>query len=109
MPFSQASLPDTVKVPGGHKVVMETAAAGDITYQCRAQKDLADKFEWAFVGPDAGLKDHSGKIVGRYFGPPATWELTDGAKVTGTQAAVAPNGTGEPGASQGRALCQHSW
>lgn len=93
-PFSQDNLPTAVKVPSGHVLMMETAAAGDITYQCRAKKDMPGQFEWAFVGPDAGLKDRSGKVVGRYFGPPATWESTDGSKVTGTQVAVAPNGDG---------------
>lgn len=91
-PFSQDSLPAAVKVPAGHAVAMETAAAGDILYQCRAKKDMAGQFEWVFVGPDAGLKDRSGKVVGRYYGPPATWESTDGSKVTATQVAVAPNG-----------------
>ena len=91
-PFSQDMLPAAVKVPAGHTVAMETAAAGDITYQCRAKKDMAGQFEWVFVGPDAGLKDRSGKVVGRYYGPPATWESTDGSKVTATQVAVAPNG-----------------
>lgn len=93
-PFSQADLPAAVQVPAGHTVVMETAAAGDITYQCRAKKDMAGQFEWVFVGPDAGLKDRSGKVVGKYYGPPATWELNDGSKLTGAQLAVAPNGSG---------------
>jgi hypothetical protein len=89
-PFSQAALPDAVKVPVGHVIAMETAAAGDILYQCRAKKDMAGQFEWVFVGPDAGLKNRSGKGVGKYYGPPATWESMDGSKVTGTQVAVAP-------------------
>jgi len=93
-PFSQAALPDAVKVPMGHRVVMETMAAGDITYQCRAKKDMAGQFEWVFVGPDAGMKDRSGKMVGKYYGPPATWESNDGSKVTGAQLAVAPAGAG---------------
>jgi hypothetical protein len=91
-PFNPAGLPAAVQVPAGHVVAMETAAAGDITYQCRAKKDMAGQFEWVFVGPDAGLKDRSGKVVGRYFGPPATWESTDSSRVTGAQVAVAPNG-----------------
>lgn len=93
-PFNQAGLPEAVKVPAGHKVTLETVAAGDISYQCRANKDKPGQFDWVFAGPDAGLKDRSGATVGRYFGPPATWESTDGSKVTGTQAAVAPNGPG---------------
>ncbi len=91
-PFDQKGLPDAVKVPTGHVVALETAAAGDITYQCRSKKDMPTQFEWVFAGPDAGLKDRSGKIVGKYYGPPATWESNDGSKVTGAQVAVAPNG-----------------
>jgi hypothetical protein len=94
MMFSQASLPDAVKVPAGHKVAMETVGAGDITYECRAKKDMAGQFEWVFVGPDAKLMDRAGKQVGRYYGPPATWESMDGSKFTGAQLAVAPGGTG---------------
>ena len=94
-PFSQASLPESVKVPAGHVVAMETMAAGDITYECRAKKDMAGQFEWVFIGPDAGLKSRSGKVIGKYYGPPATWENNDGSKVTGAQVAVAPAGAGD--------------
>jgi len=93
--YSQAALPDAVKVPAGHKVAMETVGVGEITYECRAKKDMAGQFEWVFVGPDAKLMDRSGKQVGRYYGPPATWESMDGSKFTGAQVAVAPApGTG---------------
>ena len=44
--------------------------------------------------PKAQLRDRSGKAVGSYFGPPATWQAKDGSKVTGTQLAVAPSGAG---------------
>ncbi len=92
--YSQTSMPDAVKVPAGHRVVMETVGAGDITYECKVKKDMADQFEWVFVGPDAALKDGSGKTVGKYYGPPATWENMDGSKITGTQVAIAPVGAG---------------
>jgi hypothetical protein len=94
MMFSQASLPDSVKVPTGHKVAMETVGAGDISYECRAKANAPGQHEWVFVGPDARLMDRGGKQVGKYYGPPATWESMDGSKLTGTQVAVAPNGTG---------------
>ena len=93
-PFSQASLPDAVKVPAGHMVAMETVGAGDITYECRAKANMAGQFEWVFVGPDAKLMDRKGAQIGRYFGPPATWENKDGSKVTGAQLAVAPAAAG---------------
>jgi len=92
--YSQQSLPPSVQVPAGHSVAMQTVGSGRITYECKAKKDTVDQFEWAFIGPDAVLSDRSGKTVGRYYGPPATWESQDGSKVTATQVAVAPAGTG---------------
>ncbi len=92
-PFSQASLPAPVQVPAGHKVSMETVGVGQITYECRAKKDMAGH-EWVFVGPDAKLMDRMGKQVGKYYGPPATWESNDGSKLTATQLAVAPAAAG---------------
>lgn len=93
-PFSQAGLPAAVQVPAGHQVAMETVGVGRITYECRAKKDMAGQFEWVFVGPDAKLMDRAGKTVGKYYGPPATWESMDGSKLTATQLAVAPGGAG---------------
>jgi DNA-binding transcriptional regulator YdaS (Cro superfamily) len=87
--YSQANLPAVVQVPAGQKVAMETVGAGDITYQ-----DMAGQFEWVFVGPDAKLNDRNGKQVGKYYGPPATWESMDGSKLTGAQVAVAPSSAG---------------
>jgi Protein of unknown function (DUF3455) len=92
--FSQASLPAAVQVPAGHRVAFETAAAGDITYQCQAKKDMAGQYEWVFMSPDAGLKGRKGERLGKYYGPPATWDFNDGSKVSGAQLAVAPNGGG---------------
>lgn len=92
--FAQADLPDAIKVPAGHKVSMETTGVGEITYECKVKASNANETEWVFVGPKAVLNDRSGKQVGTYFGPPATWEAKDGSKVTGTQLAVAPSSAG---------------
>ena len=85
--FDKSALPAAVQVPAGHKVAMETVGTGEITYECRNEG-------WMFVGPDAKLWDRGGKQVGKYWGPPATWENMDGSKVTATQVAVAPAGAG---------------
>lgn len=92
--YSQSMLPDAVKVPTGHMVAMETVGTGQITYECRAKAGMAGTYEWTFVGPDAKLWDRRGAQVGRYWGPPATWENNDGSKLTATQVAVAPAGDG---------------
>ena len=88
--YSQAALPVTVQVPAGNKVALETVGVGEITYQCSAKKDMAGQYEWVFVGPDARLLDRSGKQIGKYYGPPATWEAMDGSRLTATQLAVSP-------------------
>lgn len=92
MSYSQAGLPDAVKVPAGNRVAMETVGVGQITYECKAKANMPGQFEWVFGGPDAKLMDRSGKQVGKYYGPPATWEANDGSKFTATQVAVAPAG-----------------
>ena len=89
-PFDQGALPSAVQVPPGNSVFLETVGIGQITYECRPKAGAAGQFEWVFVGPDARLMERDGKAFGRYFGPPATWESQDGAKVTATQVAVAP-------------------
>jgi hypothetical protein len=45
-------------------------------------------------GPRCEADGPLGKVVGRYYGPPATWESNDGSKVTATQLAVAPASAG---------------
>ncbi len=92
--FDQASVPESVRVPAGHKVAWETTGRGLITYECRDKANAPGMVEWVFVGPQADLWDRAGKKVGAYYGPPATWEAMDGSKVTATQLAVAPAGEG---------------
>ncbi|HVE52130.1 MAG TPA: DUF3455 domain-containing protein [Ramlibacter sp.] len=91
-PYDQAMLPAAVQVPAGHRVAMETVGVGEITYECRAK--AGGGHEWFFVGPDARLMSRTGQQVGRYYGPPATWENTDGSRITATQVAVAPAAAG---------------
>ena len=92
--MAQTNLPESVRVPDGHKITLETTGVGEITYECRAKANSASETEWVFVGPKAVLNDRSGKQVGTYYGPPATWESKDGSKLTGTQVAVAPSSAG---------------
>ncbi|MET0518739.1 MAG: DUF3455 domain-containing protein [Burkholderiaceae bacterium] len=92
--FDQATLPEAVRVPAGHKVALETVGVGEITYECRAKAAAMDAQEWVFVGPQADLNGRNGAKLGSYFGPPATWAAADGSTITGTQLAVAPNGAG---------------
>lgn len=96
-PYDQMMAPEVVRVPAGNRVAMETVGVGTITYECRATANAPGQFSWVFVGPDAKLMDRSGKQVGKYYGPPATWESMDGSKFTGTQTGLGSmNGTDIP-------------
>lgn len=88
-----AALPEPVRVPAGNTVKLETIGVGEITYECRENKDKPGAFAWAFVAPVAALNDLQNKTVGKYYGGP-TWEASDGSKVTGKQVGVAPGGNG---------------
>ena len=92
--FSQDGLPAAVMVPAGNKVALESVGVGELTYECRDKANAPGMTEWVFVGPQAALNDRSGKQIGKYYGPPATWEAMDGSKITGTQVAVSPAGPG---------------
>lgn len=89
-----ADLPEAVRVPAGHTQSLYAMAAGELTYECRTKKDMADAYEWGFVGPVATMTNASGDVLGKYYAGP-TWESKDGSKVTGKQVAVSP---GAPGA-----------
>jgi hypothetical protein len=84
-----ATVPEPVRAPAGHRIVMDTVGVGEITYECREKKDAMGQFEWTFVAPVATLFDMQRKPVGKYYGGP-TWEANDGSKVTGKQVAIAP-------------------
>ncbi|RZT36611.1 DUF3455 domain-containing protein [Cupriavidus agavae] len=89
-----APVADAIRVPAGHKMAMQTVGSGQLLYECRVKANSQADHEWVFVGPTAVLKDRNGATVGKYYGPPATWESSDGSKVTATQVAVAPAGDG---------------
>jgi len=91
--FAAEALPEPVRVPAGHTMTMETVGVGEITYECRENKEKPGAFAWAFVVPVAVLNDMQGKAVGKYYGGP-TWEANDGSKVTGKQVAIAPASPG---------------
>jgi len=88
-----ADLPEAVRVPTGHQMVMKAVGVGELTYECRAKATDAMAFEWVFVGPVAKLIDGANKEVGKYYAGP-TWEASDGSKVTGKQLAVSPAAPG---------------
>lgn len=88
--FTQDKVVESIRVPAGNMVALETTATGSLNYECRANAATAGTLGWTLVSPNAKLFDRTGKEVGSYSGPPATWTLIDGSSVTGSQVAISP-------------------
>jgi Protein of unknown function (DUF3455) len=80
---SPVAVPDELKPAAKESMAMVVPAKGVQIYECRARKDAAAGYEWAFVGPEAELFDAHGKRIGRHYGGPH-WEAADGSKIVGT-------------------------
>ena len=75
-------IPDDLQPPAGHTLTLAARASGVQIYECKAAKDAPSQFSWTLKGPEADLKDRSGKPLGKHYAGP-TWEASDGSKVMG--------------------------
>ena len=84
-----ASSPTAIDLPAGLKpgasesLALIVPAKGVQIYECRAKKDQADQYEWAFVAPEADLFDARGAKIGKHYAGPR-WESNDGSTVLGS-------------------------
>ena len=77
------TVPDKLKPGANESLAMIVPAKGVQIYECRARRDQAGVYEWAFVAPEADLFDARGNRTGRHYAGPH-WEATDGSKILGT-------------------------
>jgi hypothetical protein len=89
--YSQDNLVQLIRVPPGNVVALETTGVGVLNYECRNNVAASGQTGWTLVSPKADLIDRTGKNIGNYSGPPATWSHNDGSTVVGTQIAIAPS------------------
>ena len=82
-PTPTVNVPDKLKPRPNESLTIVVPAKGVQIYECRAKKDQAGAYEWAFVAPEADLFDTSGKKIGRHYEGPH-WEAADGSKIVGT-------------------------
>ncbi|MFZ6874431.1 DUF3455 domain-containing protein [Undibacterium sp. Di27W] len=81
----QVTVPANLQAPAGEVLAFQMAATGVQIYDCKANKDVAKKFEWVFRAPEAELyasHDSSNLKLGKHYAGP-TWEGNDGSKVVG--------------------------
>ncbi len=82
-------IPAAIAAPSGSKLVATLKGSGLQHYECKARGDAAGGYDWAFVAPEAVLRDRGDAIVGRHYAGP-TWEYGDGSKVVGKLLASTP-------------------
>src|SRR5712664_4787153 len=81
-PPARVNVPEKLTPGAGESLAMIVSARGVQIYECRARKDQAGEYEWAFVAPEADLFDGRGRKVGRHYAGPH-WESVDGSKILG--------------------------
>jgi hypothetical protein len=76
------AVPEKLKASANESLMLVVPAKGVQMYECRARKDKAGAYEWAFVAPKADLFDRRGKKIGTHYAGPH-WESSDGSKIIG--------------------------
>jgi|SRR5215472_5492799 len=82
-------VPDILKVPDGHTVILKALGKGLQIYECKATAADPGKFDWSFTAPEADLTNEKAEKIGKHYRGP-TWEANDGSKVVGEKKAEAP-------------------
>src|SRR5881409_550448 len=70
-----ANVPDKLTPRPNESLTMIVPAKGVQIYECRAKKDQAGTYEWAFVAPEADLFDARGNRIGRHYADAIPWLL----------------------------------
>ena len=104
-PAPDASVPAQLDPGPGHRVVTTLHARGVQVYECRASKDAAGRFAWAFIAPEAELFDASQRPSGLHGAGPS-WQAPDGSRIVGTVRQRADGS--EPGAIPQLLLATHA-
>ncbi len=87
---AQQALPEAIRVPAGHTVVLEAQGSGDLLYECQAIKRSPYEYAWLLQTPGLKLQDNSGNTVMYYPGTRSRWEHSDGSKVTAEELVEVP-------------------
>lgn len=67
---------------------IEAFGKGVQVYVCKASS--GGTYAWALKGPDATLRDASGRVIGKHFAGPS-WQANDGSRVVAEPLNVSPS------------------
>ena len=80
--YYRNNIDQSLKPSANEQLYLISPAKGVQIYQCQAQPNKPDKYDWQFEAPEADLYNRRGYKIGKHYGGP-TWEGNDGSKVVG--------------------------
>jgi hypothetical protein len=84
-----AGVPESLLPGANESLVMALDAKGAQIYECRATiAGGSTAYAWAFVAPEAELRDKLGRVVGQHGAGPS-WQSSDGSRIVGAVTARA--------------------
>lgn len=89
---NQKDLPEAVRVPDGHRPVLEATSNGELLYECQAVRRAPYEYEWLLRNPGVALTDTYGNRITHKPGARATWVHQDGSSVIAREFIEVPNG-----------------
>jgi hypothetical protein len=78
---NQQRLPEAIRVPAGHKAVLEAQGRGNLLYECQAVRRAPYEYAWLLRSPSIKLEDTYGRAIMYYPGPRSRWVHDDGSQV----------------------------
>lgn len=79
-----SGVPDNLLPGADESLAMVLDAKGAQIYECRASSPAGGgtAYAWAFVAPEAELRDKLGRVVGQHGAGPS-WQWSDGSRIVG--------------------------
>ncbi len=91
---TQNDLPEAIRVPAGHQVVVEARGSGDLLYECQAVKRSPYEYAWLLRNNTVELTDTYGNAIAYSPSarPRANWVHRDGSRTSVLEFIEVPNG-----------------
>lgn len=89
---TQNDLPADVRVPPGHKAVLEARSSGNLLYECQAVRRAPYEYAWLMRNSSVDLTDTYGATIQHKPGPRATWVHRDGSSARAREFVEVVNG-----------------
>ena len=78
---NQLGLPEVIRVPAGHQIVLQAHGSGELLYTCQAIKRAPFEYAWLLQASSMRLQDSTGRFMNYYPGTRSRWVHGDGSEL----------------------------